>query len=124
MRLTVSNQLRLSAALHLDTLWHCRLDAPYFCHGSGDHEWTSDPGPHKQGPAWHTGTNCIGKTASFQATLFADGRIKMQYKSVDAYDSPAWAPVSIGLESADGFGERAPLHRHRHERKSLRHASA
>ena len=45
----------------------------------------------------------IGKTATFQVTLFPDGRIKVQYKDVDTYASPAWAPVSIGLESYDGF---------------------
>lgn len=39
------------------------LDAPYYCHGEGDGEWSSDP---DYGPSWHTGTNCIGKTASFQ----------------------------------------------------------
>jgi hypothetical protein len=41
--------------------------------------------------------------ATFQVTLFGDGRIKIQYKDIDTYASPAWAPVSIGLESYDGF---------------------
>ena len=44
-----------------------------------------------------------GATASFQATLYPDGAIKMQYLKAFNKLAPAWAPVSIGLEGLSGF---------------------
>lgn len=91
---------QLSNGDTVGTLTVSWVDAPYYCHGSNGEGATS---PADYGPAWYTSANCIGKTASFQATLYEHGVIRQVYKDVDSFASPAWAPVSIGLESADGF---------------------
>jgi hypothetical protein len=65
------------------------LNAPYFC------------GVQQGAPT--IACKAPRATASFQVTLSGDGRIKMQYHTVDPFASPPWAPVSIGLEGYDGW---------------------
>ena len=35
--------------------------------------------------------------------MYQAGQLKLQYQSVDPFCSPPWAPISIGLEGANGF---------------------
>jgi hypothetical protein len=76
--------------LYYDTWTITWLNVPYYCRTTGQITPECRNGPTAQ-------------TASFQVTLFPDGRIKMQYKELHPNRVRNWAPVSVGLEGVTGF---------------------